>query len=134
MRFSHPIWLGGRWANSSGNSVNFTRYPKLGAEIRRRQCRVPTNWLVVLCDCAIVDYFGVGKRHCRVLESHVADDYMRSGDRLLGNGRSTFGETGDRLFGQRAIGFLGNWRSILGKRAIDFSGNVRSSRTKNVTI
>ncbi|MEG4203633.1 hypothetical protein QUA20_06860 [Microcoleus sp. Pol7_A1] len=25
-----------------------------------------------------IDYFGVGKRHCRVLHSLVVDDYMRS--------------------------------------------------------
>jgi hypothetical protein len=100
-------------ANSSCNSVNFTRYPKLGhgrnsdtavpfpyelgrgylrlcakkfghgsavslrigpwlsaivrEEIRTRQCRFPTNWVVVMCSVRAIDDFGVGKRHCRVL-------------------------------------------------------------------
>jgi hypothetical protein len=109
-------------ANSSCNSVNFTRYPKLGhgRNSDTAPCRFPTNWAVVICDCArrnsdtavpfpyksgggdvlcagdrlfwgsakkfghgawpfpyksgggdvidrAIDYFGVGKRHCRVL-------------------------------------------------------------------
>ena len=35
-------------------------------EIRRRQCRVPTNPVMVTSNW-VHDHFGVGKRHCRVL-------------------------------------------------------------------
>ncbi|MEG3841428.1 hypothetical protein, partial [Microcoleus sp. herbarium14] len=35
-------------------------------KIRRRQCRIPTNRVMVTFDRPI-DHFWVGKRHCRVL-------------------------------------------------------------------
>ncbi|WP_333119219.1 MULTISPECIES: hypothetical protein [unclassified Microcoleus] len=39
-------------------------------KIRRRQCRVPTNRVMVTSDRPI-DNFGVGKRHCRLLHRHI---------------------------------------------------------------
>ncbi len=49
---------------------------------------------MVLRDRAIVDYFGVGTRHCRLLFCHIGDDCIRSGDRAIDD----FVRSGDRLF------------------------------------
>ncbi|MEG4228256.1 hypothetical protein QUA35_18645 [Microcoleus sp. N9_B2] len=48
-------------------------------------CRFPTNWAIVTSERPIAwnqasyDHFGVGKRHCRVLNSPVVNADMRSG-------------------------------------------------------
>ncbi|MEG4572540.1 hypothetical protein QUA56_07540 [Microcoleus sp. N3A4] len=64
----------GRWLYSIARSPDrFYALPK----IRRRQCRVPTNPVMVTSDRAI-DHFVVGKRHCRVLHRPIG----RSGNSI----------------------------------------------------
>ncbi|NQE32837.1 hypothetical protein [Microcoleus asticus] len=48
--------------------------------VEKRHCRL-LNIRVVdgYMRSGPIDYFGVGKRHCRVLNSRVVDGYMRSG-------------------------------------------------------